>query len=176
MLSIGKEIENKLRSALDESLLEVSFARNEEELKVKDKQDGQDIIIRYKGKEIYFVEVKSKWNFTDAAHMSVNQMRKAVLYPDNYALCCVELTDFNSNEVESIPVQTILDHCYVHLDIGYKLAELIEAIVKDDKDADTHIKIYDYQSALNKGFFVSTPNKGLQALVEDILKKTQMIN
>lgn len=174
MLSIGKEIEDKLRTALDASLLEVQFARNDEEMKVKDKQDGQDIIIRYKGKEIYYVEVKSKWNFNDAAHMSVNQMRKAVLYPDNYALCCVELSAFNSNEVESIAVQTILDHCYVHLDIGYKLAELIEAIVKDEKDAETHIKIYDYQSALNKGFFVSTPNKGIKALVDDIVNKAQI--
>ena len=101
--------------------------------------------------------------------MSVNQMRQAVLNPDNYALCCVELSDFNSNDVEIISVETILKHCYVHLDIGHKLSDLIEAIVKDDSDADTHIKIYDYRCDLNKGFFISTPHIGIQPLVDSIV-------
>ena len=171
MLSIGKEIENKLREALDETLLEVQYRREDEKMIVGDVQNGQDMVIRYKGKEIYYVEVKSKWNFDEPAHMSVNQMRQAVLKPDNYALCCIELTAFNSTNVETIPVQTILDHCYVHLDIGYKLTELIGAIVNDDRDAETNIKIYDYRCDLNKGFFTSSPNMGIEPLVEDIVKK-----
>lgn len=175
MYSIGKEIEDKLRKALDETLLEVQFARNDEEMKVKDKQDGQDIVVRYKGHEIYFVEVKSKWNFKEPAHMSVKQMRQAVLTPNKYALCCVELTDYSSDEVERIPVETILSHLYVHLDIGYKLSYLLKTIVEDDSDAETHIKIYDYQSALNKGFFVSSPNKGLQPLVDAVVAKAEEI-
>ena len=169
MLSIGKEIESKLREALDESLLEIQYRREDEKMIVGDVQNGQDIVIRYKGEDIYYVEVKSKWDFTEAGHMSVNQMRQAVLNPDNYALCCVELSDFNSNDVEIISVETILKHCYVHLDIGHKLSDLIEAIVKDDSDADTHIKIYDYRCDLNKGFFISTPHIGIQPLVDSIV-------
>ena len=173
MYSIGKAIEDKLRKALDETLLEVQYARNDEEMKVKDKQDGQDIVVRYKGHEIYYIEVKSKWNFNEPAHMSVRQMRQAVLTPNKYALCCVELTDYSSEEVERIPVETILSHLYVHLDIGDKLAYLLKTIVEDDSDAETHIKIYDYQSALNKGFFVSSPHKGLQPLVDAIITKAE---
>ncbi len=171
MLSIGKEIENKLREALDETLLEVQYRREDEKMIVGDVQNGQDMVIRYKGKEVYYVEVKSKWNFDEPAHMSVNQMRQAVLKPDNYALCCIELTALNSTNVETIPVQTILEHCFVHLDIGYKLTELIGAIVNDDRDAETNIKIYDYRCDLNKGFFTSSPNMGIEPLVEDIVKK-----
>lgn len=171
MLSIGKEIEDKLREALDSTLLNVQYRREDEKMIVNDVQNGQDIIIRYKGEIIYYVEVKSKWDFNEAAHMSVNQMRQAVLNPDNYALCCVELSDYSSATVETITIQTILEHCYVHLDIGHKLSDLIEAIVKDDSDADTHVKIYDYRCDLNKGFFKSSPHIGIHDLVEDILSK-----
>lgn len=175
MLSIGKEIENKLRGSLDDKLLEFQYRKNDEKMTVDDVQNGQDIIIRYRGYDIYYVEVKSKWNFNNPAHMSVNQMRQAVLHPDNYALCCVELTDYNSADVESISVQTILEHCYVHLDIGKKLSQLIGAIVKDDSDAETHIKISDYRCDLNKGFFTSSPFKGIEQLVTEILKKAEQI-
>ena len=98
-------------------------------------------------------------------------MRQAVLNPQNYALCCVELTDYSSADVEKISIQTILAHCYVHLDIGDKLSDLIKAIVNDDSDAETHIKIRDYRCDLNKGFFTSSPHIGIQDLVDDILSK-----
>ena len=173
MLSIGKEIENKLRETLDATLLDVQCRREDEKMIVNDVQNGQDIIIRYKGEIIYYVEVKSKWDFNEPAHMSVNQMRQAVLNPDNYALCCVELSDYSSSAVENISIQAILEHCYVHLDIGHKLSDLIEAIVKDESDANTHVKITDYRCNLNKGFFLLSPHIGIHDLVEDILLKTK---
>ena len=140
------------------------------DIKPNDEQDGQDIVVRYNGKEIYYIEVKSKWSFDEPAHMSVSQMRKAVQNPDKYALCCVELTKYNSNEVESIDTDTILTNCYDHLDIGDKLSKLLKPIVDDNSDAEMNIKIYDYKCNLNKGFFVSTPNKGLQPLIDAIVK------
>ena len=170
MLSIGKEIEKKLLAALDQSLLKVEYEKEYKDIKPNDEQDGQDIVVRYNGKEIYYIEVKSKWSFDEPAHMSVSQMRKAVQNPDKYALCCVELTKYNSNEVESIDTDTILTNCYDHLDIGDKLSKLLKPIVDDNSDAEMNIKIYDYKCNLNKGFFVSTPNKGLQPLIDAIVK------
>lgn len=93
------------------------------------------------------------------------------LVDDDYALCCVELTDYSSADVDKITIHTILEHCYAHLDIGHKLSDLIEAIVNDDSDAETHIKIRDYRCDLNKGFFKSSPHIGIQDLVDDILSK-----
>lgn len=170
MLSIGKEIEKKLFAALDQSLLKVEYEKEFKDIKPNDEQDGQDIVVRYNGKEIYYIEVKSKWNFDEPAHMSVNQMRKAVQNPDNYALCCVELTKYNSNEVENISTETILANCYDHLDIGEKLSKLLKPIVDDNSDAEMNIKIYDYKCNLNKGFFVSTQDKGIQPLIDAIVK------
>ena len=169
MLSIGKEIEKKLRIALDENLLEVQYRKQDEKMEVGDIQNGQDIVIKYRGKEIYFIEVKSKWNFEEPAHMSTNQMKQAVLNPDNYALCCVELSKFNSNEVEILGVEAILENCYDHLDIGYKLSKLLKPIVDDNSDAEMNVKIYDYKCDLKKGFFTSSLHKGLQPLVDAII-------
>lgn len=169
MLSIGKEIEKKLRTALDENLLEVQYRKQYEKMEVGDIQNGQDIVIKYRGKEIYFIEVKSKWNFDEPAHMSTNQMHQAVLCPDNYALCCVELTKFNSSEVETLSIETILENCYDHLDIGHKLSKLLKSIVDDTSDAEMNVKIYDYKCNLKKGFFTSSPYKGLQPLVNKIV-------
>lgn len=173
MLSIGKAIEDKLRAALDDKLLEVQCRREDEKMMVGDVQNGQDIIIRYKGEDIFYIEVKSKWNFDEPAHMSPNQMRQAVLTPDKYALCCVELTKYSSAEVESVTTQTILDNCYDHFEIGEKLSLLLKPIVEDDSDAETNVKIYDYRSNLNKGFFVATQYKGIEPLVNAILSKIQ---
>lgn len=169
MSSIGKEIEKKLRIALDENLLEVQYRKQEEKMEVGDIQNGQDIVIKYKDKEIFFIEVKSKWNFEEPAHMSTNQMRQAVQNPDNYALCCVELAQYNSNEVENLSIEKILENCYDHLDIGYKLSKLLKPIVDDTSDAEMNVKIYDYKCDLKKGFFTSSSHKGLQPLVDAII-------
>ena len=83
----------------------------------------------------------------------------------------MELTNYSSAEVENIPIESVLAHCYTHLDIGYKLSELIKAIGFDNSDADTHIKIHDYRCDLSKGFFMSSPYIGINALVEDIIEK-----
>ena len=176
MLSIGKEIEKKLRCALDDNLLEVQYRKKDEKMEVGDIQNGQDIVIKYRGSEIYFIEVKSKWNFDEPAHMSTNQMRQAVLFPDNYALCCVELTRYNSNEVEGLGIDKILDNCYDHLDIGHKLSSLLKPIVDDHSDAEMNVKIYDYKCDLKKGFFTLSPNKGLQPLVDAIISAAQVSN
>ena len=54
--------------------------------------------------------------------------------------------------------------------IGHKLSKLLKPIVDDNSDAEMNIKIYDYKCNLNKGFFVSTPYKGLQPLIDAIVK------
>lgn len=44
-----------------------------------------------------------------------------------------------------------------------------------NSDADTNIKISDYRCDLNKGFFTSSPFKGIEQLVDEILKKAKQI-
>ena len=172
MLYIGKIIEDKLRERLQVELLQVEYRQAGENMEINDIQDGQDIVIRYRGEIIYFIEVKSKWNFDQPAHMSTNQMRQAVLNPDCYALCCVDLTQYSANIADEIDADTIINNTYVHLDIGKILSHFIDTIVKDNSDEEYHIKIRDYQSNLNKGFFLSG-KKGIQPLVDAIIQKVQ---
>ena len=58
---------------------------------------------------------------------------------------------------------------FVHLDIGQDLARLIKTIVDDTSDDEYHVKIKDYVCSMNKGYFVSSSHKGLEALMEAIV-------
>jgi hypothetical protein len=139
-------------------------------MEINDIQNGQDIVIRYNDNIVYYIEVKSKWNFNQPAHMSTNQMRQAVLNHDKYALCCVDLTNYSSEIANEIDIDTILNNTYVHLNIGEVLGYYLKTIVNDDRDEENNIKIRDYQSNLNKGFF-KQGEKGLNTLIADIVKK-----
>ena len=169
MLSIGKEIEDRLRGYLKAELL-VERREIDKPMEVNDIQNGQDIIIKYNGEIIYFIEVKSKWNFDQPAHMSTNQMHQAVLNQDCYALCCVDLTEHRASKLDSLEDKIIVDNTYVHLDIGKKLKFFLERIVDDNSDEETHLKIKDYQSSLNKGFFTSGA-RGLEPLIDAIRER-----
>lgn len=169
MFVVGKAIEDRLRGRLQEELL-VECREREKPMEVNDVQNGQDIVIKYNGEVIYFIEVKSKWNFDHPAHMSTNQMRQAVLNTDCYALCCVDLTEHRASNLDSLEAKIIIDNTYVHLDIGKKLEFFLGKIVNDSSDEENHLKIKDYQSSLNKGFFISGI-KGLEPLINAILER-----
>lgn len=170
MYRIGKAIEEKLREELKTELLQVEFREKGETMEINDIQNGQDIVIRYNDNIVYYIEVKSKWNFNQPAHMSTNQMRQAVLNHDKYALCCVDLTNYSSEIANEIDIDTILNNTYVHLNIGEVLGYYLKTIVNDNRDEENNIKIKDYQSNLNKGFF-KQGEKGLNTLIADIIKK-----
>lgn len=178
---VGIEIEKFLREQLQDEL-EVLSLNQSEQIAANDEQNGQDIVIRYNGEAIYYIEVKSKWNFHNAAHMSVTQMKKAVSNPERYALCCVELTEYSHIINEAIAKNKlrnllsseevkIFSNIYTHLDIGKKLGFYLDKIVKDENESndDTRVKITDYRSDLTKNFFLSG-EKGLSSLIEAIRK------
>lgn len=80
---------------------------------VEDVQNGQDIVVRIKNGEewvdIFYVEVKSKWDFSEPAHMSTRQVRMAALHPNEYALCCVDLRKHKHEDLENLPTEIILE-------------------------------------------------------------------
>ena len=167
MLSIGKTIEDRLREHIQ---VELEYREIDKPMEVNDIQNGQDIVIKYSGEIIYFIEVKSKWNFDQPAYMSKNQMRQAVQNPDCYALCCVDLTGHRTSNLDCLADKIIVDNTYVHLDIGHKLKVFLGNIVYDNSDEETNPKINDYQGSLNKGFFISGA-KGLEALIKAIRER-----
>ncbi|MCD8282860.1 MAG: hypothetical protein LUC22_06385 [Prevotella sp.] len=176
MLRIGKMIEDRLRETLGSSLLCVKLPERDDTLQADDVQGGQDIIVRYKEnnnrEDLYYVEVKTKWSFSRPAHMSTLQMRKAVLNPDRYALCCVDLTSYSADDAELTDDKTILNNTYVHLDIGRVLGKFLDNIVKDEDDEENHLKISDYRCDIRKGFF-KQGQPGIEPLIEAVVAKVR---
>lgn len=155
--TIGKHIEDILRERIGRDLIQVD-GLDSPTTKADDIQNGQDIVVRIKSndewEDIYYIEVKSKWDFSEPAHMSARQIRKAVLHPNNYALCCVDLRSYKNEDLLNIPKQTILNCTHVKMNIGEELAGMMREIVKADNNSDDiQIKISDYRSNISARIF-----------------------
>lgn len=180
--AIGKYIENVLRNRIGFGLVQVEQPnRRDGDIMAEDVQNGQDIIIRIKKGEVwvdvYYVEVKSKWDFSEPAHMSARQIRKAVLHPDNYALCCVDLRSYKNDDLLNLSEQTILNNTRVKMDIGKELANMMQEIVRaDDNSDDIQIKISDYRSNISaKVFEVGEPIYYLIECIENKIKNLTVL-
>jgi hypothetical protein len=137
--AIGKLIEEEIARSIG-SALKVEFSESIEEFTATDEQNGQDIIIRYNGTPVYYIECKAKWNFNDSAHMSSAQMKKAVRERDSYALCCIDCTTRgcsvlpNASSEEVIAASSdILAHTYVHDRIGYRFKDVLEPLINEEE-------------------------------------------
>lgn len=145
--AVGKAIEDALREKIGNDL----------EFKPEDVQNGQDMIIRKNGLPVYYIEVKSKWNFEQPAYLSHNQVEQAVSERDHYALICVDCRKEDSNMeygggcglAPDATYQEILEkrpamlaHTWVHTDIGKQLAPIMNGILEAKKgDEESTIKV-----------------------------------
>ena len=170
--SLGNHIEKLLRERLTTTL---NSTGDDYEFKVNDVQDGQDIIICYKDKPAYFIEVKTKWNFTTSgpAYMSKNQVLKACSNSEHYALCCVDLTDYDMPD-RTYPesIDSIQDRIKFRFNIGETLGLLMKPKLEADKSPDDSISIDgDFKARIPAKVFRSGDN--LNALVNKIIEMTR---
>lgn len=155
--AIGKHIEDTLRNKLGTELIQV-YKPEENDAIADDIQNGQDIIIRVKSGEswqdVFYVEVKSKWDFSEPAHMSMRQVRMASLHPGKYALCCVDLRRHKNENLAALPEEVIVDCTKVKMDIGNDLHPLLKSILDaDERSEDEQIKISEYRSNISAKVF-----------------------
>ncbi len=171
--AIGKHIENVLRNKIGSDLVQVQQSENENVgTTIDDIQDGQDIIVRVKINEewqdVYFIEVKSKWNFTEPAYMSTRQVRKAALNPNKYALCCVDLRNHKDKDLINLPADVILSNTRVKLSIGNDLKPMLQSILEADNFSDEkQIKISDYRS------YIAAENFKLGDSIEELERRIE---
>ena len=157
--AIGKHIEDTLREKIGSDLIQVDNPmRTEGNTIVEDVQNGQDIVVRIKNGEewadIFYVEVKSKWDFSEPAHMSTRQVRMAALHPNEYALCCVDLRKHKHEDLENLPTEIILECTNVKMGIGEILNPMLKAILEaDNRSDDEQIKISEYRSNMGASIF-----------------------
>lgn len=158
LLIIGKHIEEALKDNIEKGIVAVGILKKTNNIVVDDIQNGQDIIVHIKDgevlKPVFFVEVKSKWNFDEPAHMSTNQIKQAAKHPDVYALCCVDLRKYKDEDLLSLTDDEIIGSTKVKMRIGYELQPLVAKIIEaDGKSEDEQIKISDYRSNMGAKVF-----------------------
>lgn len=163
---IGKHIEDSLRSKFGSSLIKIESFSN-----VEDDQSGQDLTIStFKDGqyvEVYYVEVKSKWDFSEPAHMSTLQIQKAVNNPDKYALCCVDLRQHKNEDLLNLPEDVICNCTKVKMNIGKELSPLVNNILKAaEEPEDKQIKISGYRSNMSAAIF--SQGESLDCLIAHI--------
>lgn len=96
--SLGKYVEDSLQAILAERL---STMLNEQEgykVEVINEQSGKDLVVSCNNKEVYYLEVKSRWGSDQSVMMSPLQMAMSVEMSEKYALCCVDMTHQKLNE------------------------------------------------------------------------------
>lgn len=169
---IGKHIEEVLLDRIGRECIDIEMPEKREDvLKVGDIQDGQDIIVKacVNGvwRNIYYIEVKSKWDFNEPAHMSTNQVKMASQHPSEYALCCVDLRKYKNENLAELPEGVIVNSTRVKMDIGNQLGLLMSDILDaDGKSDEVQIKISDYRSNMSAGVFEM--GEPFERLLEDI--------
>lgn len=159
LYTIGKHIEDVLREKIGSELVNIiNPAIEDGHAFAEDMQNGQDIVVcvnkNGQWDDVFHVEVKSKWDFTEPAHMSMHQIRTAVLHQDNYALCCVDLREYKNQNLKELPESVIISSTKVKMDIGEKLKQMMSNIMDADKmPDDSQIKISDYRSNMSAKVF-----------------------
>lgn len=172
---IGKHIENELREKIKSDLIQVDKpSETGEDPLAQDIQDGQDIVVRVKKEDklvdVFYIEVKSKWDFSEPAHMSTRQVRQAALNPDKYALCCVDLRKYKDEDLKSLPLDKIIECTRVKMEVGSILNPLMKAILEADNfPDDEQIKISEYRSNMNAHVFES--GTSIDVLIKTIEKR-----
>ncbi len=172
MYRIGKHIEDMIRERIADELgdkLQVRVHGDGNNLQVGDIQNGQDIVISQNGKDVYYIEVKSKRNFATPAYMSKNQIRMACKNADRYALCCVDLSNAICKDINNPTIEEIIPHTRFKNDIGSLLAPLMTPVLKADEDnEDREIKLNgDYSASIPKRIF--TKGLTMDEMVSEII-------
>lgn len=169
---LGVYIEKLIRDKLTKDLAErINVATT-----IEDRQVGQDIVIQLDKKDIFFIECKAKWSFTDPAHMSKCQIQKALDETGHYALCAVDLTNFDGLSEGAYPsIDQLNGHIHIHLDIAEKLKGVAAHLSAIDQDIDENRMTIsaDYRSNIPKSVFIN--NNGFDCLIDAIVNRIKQI-
>jgi len=162
---IGKRLENLIKERLGHDLKGVS-------VEVTDVQNGQDIVVFKHKKEIYYVEVKSRWSSDSSIMMSRNQFMKASGHPENYSLCCIDMTDYKvglPDRYQVSDVAIILNRIKILNHIGEALLPLMDGILKN-ADLENEITLVgDYKATIPQSMIKTGGD--LNTLVNHVLAK-----
>jgi hypothetical protein len=148
---IGTYIEDLIRNSLELTISGLKFNYvDEDKLATKEQQGGQDIIITLNDREIYYIEVKSRWDPSSVVSMSKLQLEKASKHPKNYALCSVDMTEYSGAEdkYKVSSVEIIMPFIKFVEGIGGDIKPLIELNLRAEQDNQKNITLTDYRGTV----------------------------
>lgn len=134
---LGLYVEDFLLLQLQEVLTQKSL-----KVKVEDFQGGQDLIVSLNDQPIYYIEVKSRWKSDRSVLMSTLQHQTSYEQKENYALCAVDMSDYDRELAKQhqypTDIQEIITRIKVLDNIGL-LNERLKDAVEDNGDEKVHI-------------------------------------
>lgn len=173
---LGNHVESLLRKELEDKLSDIDKIEVKT-LNVKDQQGGQDIIVSYDNKAIYYIEVKSRWTTADSVEMSKLQLNQSIKQKDNYALCAIDMTDYpRENALEhKYPdnIEETLSKMKVLTNIGYLNEKFISIVDGEYNTESVHIG-GDYKDVIPQKIFNKSTT--LNELINLIAEKIQEEN
>lgn len=141
--AIGTYIENKIRERLSEELKEKLSI---EKIASDNVQGGQDIIIRYDGEDVHYVEVKSRWDSRNSVSMSKLQLERAATNSEMYSLCSVDVTNFfGEGDKYQLTIDEIIPLTKFVNQIGDNIKPLVEYNLSAEKNLDEKVHLIEYR-------------------------------
>jgi hypothetical protein len=148
---IGTYIEDKIRDRLDSELIAKIRIDKERDLAAEDVQGGQDIVIIYDDIEIYFIEVKSRWDQKSSVLMSKTQLEKASENLEIYSLISVDVTKYDGeNDKYQLSEEEIIPLIKVITTIGNPILPLIANNIVAERNENSVVKLVDYKGLINQ--------------------------
>lgn len=121
--------------------LKGNIGNNILKIDVKNEQNGQDFIVKVNDNPIYYIEVKSRWKSKNSVLMSTAQHQKSYIHKDKYALCEVDMCDYDRDLVihHIYPdVKDVLGRISILEQIG-RLNEKMKDAVDGKEDTEVYI-------------------------------------
>lgn len=148
---IGTYIEDKIREKLDAELASKIIIEKDKNLDAEDVQGGQDIVIYYGTIEIYYIEVKSRWDQRNSVSMSKLQLEKASQNSEIYSLVSVDITKYKgTNDRYQLSEEEIIPLIKVINGLGTEILPLIENNLVAEKDGQSVVKLIDYRGIISQ--------------------------
>lgn len=148
---IGTYIEDHIRLHLSNELASKIKLEKDKVIETEDIQGGQDIMIFYEEKKLYYIEVKSRWNPKTSISMSKLQLEKASTFADRYALLSVDVTKYEgSGDRYKLSIEEIIPLTKVLTRIGSDIEPLIKNNLIAELDQASSIRLIDYRGLVNQ--------------------------
>lgn len=138
--NIGLLIQNMVEEKLNKELAEtikIINSKDDANLKTQEQQGGQDFIIYFNSKPIYYIEVKSRWDSDGIVALSKRQVERCSENPDKYAVITVNVAEYKRNKTitieENIQFEELVPYSYVNLDLSDNFKKLIQENLYSEK-------------------------------------------